>query len=56
MVMNHSGVSLGEVRWRVGWRQYVFVPDRDTLYSYDCLDEIAEFVFKMNEEHRARRG
>lgn len=42
---NHSGDILGEIKWYAPWRRYVFHPKEETLYSHDCLEEIAQFIF-----------
>lgn len=38
--------KLGYVRWKSTWRTYVFEPNDDTVYSYDCLEEIYNFIIK----------
>lgn len=37
-------VILGEIRWLGRWRQYVFFPAYDTIYSAGCLEDIATFI------------
>jgi len=31
---------LGIIKWYGPWRQYVFFPEKDTLFSVGCLDDI----------------
>lgn len=38
------GTYLGHIRWFAPWRQYVFYPSIDTLYSVGCLRDIAKFI------------
>ena len=42
---------LGQVRWFAQWRKYTFFPAANTLFDFDCLTEIAEFVAKETVEH-----
>lgn len=39
-----SGYVLCFVKWRTGWRKYVFAPCNDTQYDSSCMDEISEFM------------
>lgn len=42
---------LGQVKWYAQWRKYTFFPNNNTLFDFDCLSEIAEFVAKETTEH-----
>jgi hypothetical protein len=35
---------LGTIKWRSGWRRYVFYPEAGTVYDAGCLDEIVLFI------------
>ncbi len=35
---------LGVIKWRSGWRRYVFYPDPATVFDAGCLTEIVEFI------------
>lgn len=37
-------VRLGIIKWWTNWRQYVFLPEKDTLYSAGCLEEIQSYI------------
>lgn len=39
-----SGDILGHIRWFGRWRQYVFHPVAQTVYSKGCLRDIADFI------------
>jgi len=41
---NKSNDDLGTVKWYGGWGQYVFYPERETLFSGGCLNNIANFM------------
>lgn len=47
--------SLGEISWFPHWRRYVFTPTADTLYDPDCLEELAEKVRAMTEDHKNKK-
>lgn len=36
--------KLGTIKWYGGWRQYVFEPCSDTRWSWDCLQELSNFI------------
>jgi len=40
----HDKTELGMVRWHTGWRQYVFEPNPECVWSHDCLAELSVFV------------
>lgn len=43
---------LGLIKWYGGFRQYVFYPDHDTMWSKGCLELINNFLDKINKRHR----
>lgn len=47
-----DGGSLGHIGWYNRWRQFVFVPQDDTIFSHDCLEDIAAKVTALNEAKR----
>ena len=46
---NSSGDYLGSIEWYPRWRQYVFAPQSDTVYSVGCLNDIADFIKRARE-------
>ena len=40
---NSSNGVLGRVQWYPAWHQCVFAPEAETVYSQDCLMDIAAF-------------
>lgn len=51
-----NGEHLGTVKWRGGWRRYVFEPRDDCTTAYDagCLKELASFLqFQTGEFYLA---
>lgn len=49
-----KGVVLGEIRWYGAFRQYVFYPDEETVWSRGCLEIINRFLKKINDRHRKK--
>ena len=45
---------LGNILWYGAWRQYTYFPLDSTLYSHDCLRELAEFCQYLTEEHKLK--
>ena len=53
---NKSGDILGRVRWQAQWRQYVFYPEIDTIFSADCLHDIHTFIRGAMAAHKQQKG
>lgn len=47
-VQTLRGESLGEIGWYQSWRQHVFLPEYGTVFSFDCMEDIAAQVKAMN--------
>jgi hypothetical protein len=41
---NNSDDTLGTIVWFPAWRQHVFSPCKDTIYSVDCMLDIIDFI------------
>jgi hypothetical protein len=55
MVMNKAhGDLLGEIKWEFGWRQYVFAPSMDTIFSVGCMEDIISFIAEIKEAWNRR--
>ena len=53
VINNNSSDPLGEIRWWAQWRQYVFVPYPETIYSAGCLQDIRDFITALMLERHA---
>lgn len=42
--VSSNGSQLGDIKWHSSWRQYVFEPCFDTIWSWECLKELSEFI------------
>ena len=42
-VKDSHGSTLGHVEWYPRWRQYVFSPEPNSVFSHDCLAELSAF-------------
>jgi hypothetical protein len=49
-----SGDTLGWVHYEAHWRQYVFEPSGNTIYSTGCLTDIAEFLSEANTQQKKK--
>ena len=47
--LNHSNIELGYVEYYTEWRQFVFIPFSNTEYSFECLNDIADFLKQLNQ-------
>ena len=52
-VQGNGGDVLGTVQWYGAWRQYTFDPTPGTTFNRDCLIDLANFLRRVNDEHRA---
>ena len=43
-----SQLIIGWIKWYGAWRQYCFFPEENTIFSKGCLQEIIEFIKKLN--------
>ena len=50
-----SGGELGLIKWNGPWRKYSFFPHENTVYEWDCLRSIADFVEEVTYEHKASK-
>jgi hypothetical protein len=41
---------LGTIRWRSGWRRYVFMPYDGTTFDAACLTELITFITGLMNE------
>ncbi len=48
------GELLGIIKFSGRWRQYIFEPEKNTIWSKSCLSGIIEFLDKINKEERAK--
>jgi hypothetical protein len=46
-INNKSRTPLGEVKWAISWRQYVYHPTCQAIYSAGCLADIQSFITRI---------
>jgi len=51
-----SGALLGTIAWYAPWRQFTFAPAPDTIWSMDCLTDVADALAAAHVAHRAGPG
>ena len=54
-VYSHRGNRLAVIRWYGPWRQYVFFPDRETIWTVGCLSEIQIFINGLMNERKGKK-
>jgi len=52
VVNNSSGGLLGGIEWYSQWRQYVFMPEGETIFNNGCLKDIQDFLTELNNRQR----
>jgi len=43
-------VKLGEIGFYVPWKQYVFIPAPNAIFSDECLEDIIKVIEEKNEQ------
>jgi len=51
----NSSVRLGIVKWYPYWRQYCYFPEKDTVYSVGCLEDINDFITQLMMERKIKK-
>ena len=49
---NSSSDQLGVVCYHPGWRQYVYQPKVQAIYSSGCMDDISSFLNQVNTDYK----
>lgn len=55
-INNSSGDPIGSVIWYYRWRQYVYEPGQETVYSAGCLEDIQDFMRQLKEIQVEKRN
>lgn len=52
-VLTLDNYALGIIKWHPAWRQYCFFTEGyDTLWSKDCLEDLATFIKQLMEARK----
>lgn len=51
----HHGNELGRIYWYPRWRQYAFDPGLRTIWSWDCLRKVSDFIAEEMERMKIGR-
>jgi len=46
--------NLGFVKFSGAWRQFIFEPSCNTIWSYSCLDQISKFLVEQNKKWKSK--
>ncbi len=52
VINNKSSKQIGVIYWYHPWRQFVFYPEIDTVWSDDCLTNIKDAIKKISVRHK----
>lgn len=52
VVSKSNRETLGSVYWYGPWRQYVFQPEPETIWSHGCMQQVLDFIQKLMEERK----
>ena len=50
-----SGDRLGLIKWFGRWRQYSFIPEDNTIFNVECLNDIQNHIKEMMDERRKNK-
>lgn len=50
-----SDYLLGMIRWLAAWRQYVFWPEKETIWSAGCLEDVNAEIRRLMDERRVEK-
>lgn len=54
IISKHDDSILGKIQWINTWREYGFYPtiEYETQFSYECMNEITEFIKMLMINHK----
>ena len=52
VISKRAGVVLGKIYWWGAWRQYIFEPEKATVWNKDCLKNIQDFLKQLMTERK----
>jgi len=53
-VVSNEGTVLGRIFWKWTWRQYVFEPSSNTVWSRSCMREVQNFLRKLMNDRKKK--
>lgn len=54
VVLTKDHHILGIIKWRAGWRRYVFEPESETVFDSSCLKEITNYIDELMSERKKK--
>ncbi len=56
-ILNSQSLDkIGTIKWYTNWRQYVFFPVDECIFSIGCLNDIIDFTKKVQNNHKELRN
>lgn len=50
----HHGNLLAQIRWFGRWRQYALFPESDTVFNFECLENIQDEITRLMQERNGK--
>lgn len=51
IVNKNSGHRIGIIKWKNSWRKFCHFPEPETIWSIECLNEVAAAIKKITRDH-----
>lgn len=52
VLSKNNGDILGRIYWYSPWRQYIFHPAPQSIWSRGCLKQVMDFIQKLMDERK----
>ena len=52
IINKHHKEIIGEIRWFSRWRQYCFYPYMNTIWNFNCLNDVNSVITELMTERK----
>jgi hypothetical protein len=56
VISSFDNTCLGTISWYPRWRQYVFNPNENCVWSHDCLSDLSEYIKDLMNDRKKHIG
>ena len=56
VINTKSEEPLAQIKWYSAWRQYVIIPEPETVYNDGCLEVITGFIKRLNVKQKTNQA
>jgi len=53
LLLDRHSNTLATVEWYPRWKRYVLMPERGSVWSWDCLEAAAGWIRSLDEKEKA---